>query len=153
MRRLASLSNVQFYLIVTPASPLAAQLLGCLHIAHPLQKPCLSSVRNRLRAFSLRKLLASRPAHSWQVSGHKARIYFLHWHGAGIEWPQHYRRLHLFAGQNASFSYATVPAVLLAPAPLAARQWSKLFWIGKIVGPSLAVVGSVSAAYLAYKGM
>ncbi|KAF2463248.1 uncharacterized protein BDR25DRAFT_307855 [Lindgomyces ingoldianus] len=53
------------------------------------------------------------------------------------------------AGQNAAFSYATVPALLEAPAPLAARQWKKVFDLGKKVGPILAVAGTIATGYLA----
>ncbi|ORY14904.1 hypothetical protein BCR34DRAFT_201939 [Clohesyomyces aquaticus] len=54
-------------------------------------------------------------------------------------------------GQNATFSVSTIPAVMEAPAPLAARQWKKVFDQGKIVGPALAVASTLATGYLAYE--
>ncbi|OCK77577.1 hypothetical protein K432DRAFT_384580 [Lepidopterella palustris CBS 459.81] len=54
-------------------------------------------------------------------------------------------------GQSAAISYATVPSILLAPAPLAARQWKKLFGIGARVAPGLSIVSAVACGYLAYR--
>lgn len=53
-------------------------------------------------------------------------------------------------GQNTTFSFSSVPSLMLAPAPLAARQWKQVFDQGKIVGPGLAVVGTIATGYLAY---
>lgn len=47
-------------------------------------------------------------------------------------------------------SYAFIPAVLKAPAPLAVRQWKTMFDIGQKVGPVLAVVSSLAFGYVAY---
>ncbi|KAF2875568.1 hypothetical protein BDV95DRAFT_485546 [Massariosphaeria phaeospora] len=55
----------------------------------------------------------------------------------------------LFA-QNAAYSYSTVPAILLAPAPLAARQWSQFYSKGKRIGPALAIVSTLATAYVTY---
>lgn len=43
-----------------------------------------------------------------------------------------------------------MPALLLAPAPLAAKQWQKVYSIGVQVAPALAVVGTLATGYLAY---
>ncbi|KAF2708747.1 hypothetical protein K504DRAFT_477199 [Pleomassaria siparia CBS 279.74] len=54
-------------------------------------------------------------------------------------------------GQNAAISYMFVPAVLQAPAPLAVRQWKKVFDIGYANGPVLALISGAAFAFVAYK--
>lgn len=54
------------------------------------------------------------------------------------------------AGQNAAMSYAFIPAILLAPAPLAARQWKKVYDMGQRAGPPLAISSGLALAYVAY---
>ncbi|KAF2183027.1 hypothetical protein K469DRAFT_710979 [Zopfia rhizophila CBS 207.26] len=54
-------------------------------------------------------------------------------------------------GQNAALSYASVPAILQAPAPLAARQWKKMFTTARKVGPTCAIIGMLATGYLAYR--
>ncbi|KAF2680414.1 hypothetical protein K458DRAFT_421641 [Lentithecium fluviatile CBS 122367] len=53
-------------------------------------------------------------------------------------------------GTNASLSFISVPALMMAPAPLAARQWKKVFDTGKTIGISLSIVSALSTAYVAY---
>ncbi|KAF2794185.1 hypothetical protein K505DRAFT_275564 [Melanomma pulvis-pyrius CBS 109.77] len=53
-------------------------------------------------------------------------------------------------GQNAAISYAFIPAVLKAPAPLAVRQWRTVFDLGRKIGPVLALASSLSFGYVAY---
>ncbi|KAF2746634.1 hypothetical protein M011DRAFT_468331 [Sporormia fimetaria CBS 119925] len=53
-------------------------------------------------------------------------------------------------GQNASLSYIATPTVMKAPAGLAAQQWAHAYGIGKKLGPPLAIISSLSTAYVAY---
>ncbi|KAH7135534.1 hypothetical protein B0J11DRAFT_518573 [Dendryphion nanum] len=52
-------------------------------------------------------------------------------------------------GQNAFISFGAVPAVMYAPAPLAVRQWIKLYDVGHYIGPAGAILGALSSAYVA----
>ncbi|KAF2020487.1 hypothetical protein BU24DRAFT_416169 [Aaosphaeria arxii CBS 175.79] len=53
-------------------------------------------------------------------------------------------------GQNAFLSYGACPTIMEAPAPLAARQWVKMYNSAHIVGPITAIASGLSAAYVAY---
>ncbi|KAJ9648949.1 hypothetical protein H2199_000862 [Coniosporium tulheliwenetii] len=57
------------------------------------------------------------------------------------------------AGTIATYSYAFVPAVSLAPAPLLAQQWQKAYGIGASTAPPMALVAAVSFSYLASEAM
>ncbi|KAH7070710.1 hypothetical protein BKA63DRAFT_83320 [Paraphoma chrysanthemicola] len=52
-------------------------------------------------------------------------------------------------GQNASLSFISVPAVMEAPAPLAAKQWHKVLTIGGSIGIPLAISSALATAYVA----
>ncbi|OAL43546.1 hypothetical protein IQ07DRAFT_616393 [Pyrenochaeta sp. DS3sAY3a] len=52
-------------------------------------------------------------------------------------------------GQNASLSFVSIPAVMQAPAPLAAKQWSTVFTIGQAFGPPLAIASALATGYAA----
>ena len=54
------------------------------------------------------------------------------------------------AGSNIISSAATVPALLVSPGPLLARQWKILFDKGLVVVVSNVAVSSAAFAYLAY---
>jgi len=56
-------------------------------------------------------------------------------------------------GQNATLSFVAIPPIMLAPAPLAARQWAKLYDLGKPFGISLSLVSTAATAYVAYYRM
>ncbi|KAF2209734.1 hypothetical protein CERZMDRAFT_107023 [Cercospora zeae-maydis SCOH1-5] len=55
------------------------------------------------------------------------------------------------AGKTFSASYSTTPALLLAPAPLLAKQWQTLFTRDKLLAPILSLFSSGTFAYLAYR--
>ncbi|PPJ53931.1 hypothetical protein CBER1_04599 [Cercospora berteroae] len=55
------------------------------------------------------------------------------------------------AGKTFSASYSTTPALLLAPAPLLAKQWQTLFTRDKLLAPVLSLFSSGTFAYLAYR--
>ncbi|KAI5243213.1 DUF1772-domain-containing protein [Aureobasidium subglaciale] len=55
------------------------------------------------------------------------------------------------AGSLGSFSFMSVPALMDAPAPLLAKQWKKIFDIGKVTLPPLALVSGAIFGYLAYR--
>lgn len=48
-------------------------------------------------------------------------------------------------------SYGSIPSILLAPHPLAVRQWRKLYSQGKAAAPPLAALSAMSFSFLAYK--
>lgn len=50
-------------------------------------------------------------------------------------------------------SYGFVPSIMLAPAPLAAKQWKNVFDAGKKAGPILAIISALSTGYVAYNRM
>ncbi|KAF2824672.1 hypothetical protein CC86DRAFT_371232 [Ophiobolus disseminans] len=52
-------------------------------------------------------------------------------------------------GQNASLSFISVPTIMLAPAPLAAKQWHKVLTIGGSLGIPLAMSSALAMAYVA----
>lgn len=54
-------------------------------------------------------------------------------------------------GAITSLSFLAVPPLLLAPAPLAARQWRLLFEHGRVSAPPLAFLSALSFSYLSYK--
>ncbi|KAF2692025.1 hypothetical protein K458DRAFT_354231 [Lentithecium fluviatile CBS 122367] len=53
-------------------------------------------------------------------------------------------------GTNASLSFISVPALMMAPAPLAARQWKKVFDTGKAIGIALSIASALGTAYVAF---
>ncbi|KAF1994701.1 DUF1772-domain-containing protein [Amniculicola lignicola CBS 123094] len=53
-------------------------------------------------------------------------------------------------GQNTTLSISSVPAILLAPAPLAARQWLAVYNAGHIIGPWFSILSSLAFGYVAY---
>ncbi|KAF2032419.1 hypothetical protein EK21DRAFT_110091 [Setomelanomma holmii] len=52
-------------------------------------------------------------------------------------------------GQNASLSFISVPAVMQAPAPLAAKQWFTVLNLGGTFGIPLAIGSGLATAYVA----
>ncbi|KAJ4374642.1 hypothetical protein N0V86_007515 [Didymella sp. IMI 355093] len=53
-------------------------------------------------------------------------------------------------GSNASLSLIAVPAVMQAPAPLAAKQWYTVLTKGGSYGKPLAIISGLASAYVAY---
>ncbi|KAI8936631.1 hypothetical protein NX059_007030 [Plenodomus lindquistii] len=53
-------------------------------------------------------------------------------------------------GSNAALSLIAVPAVLQAPAPLAAKQWFTVLTRGGAIGRPLAILSAIATAYVAY---
>jgi hypothetical protein len=53
-------------------------------------------------------------------------------------------------GSNASLSLIAVPAVMQAPAPLAAKQWYTVLTKGGSYGKALAIISGLASAYVAY---
>jgi len=56
-----------------------------------------------------------------------------------------------FAGKTFVTSFATVPALLEAPAPLLAKQWKKLFDADKLLAPAIALFSSGIFGYISYR--
>ncbi|KAF1958465.1 hypothetical protein CC80DRAFT_408719 [Byssothecium circinans] len=54
-------------------------------------------------------------------------------------------------GENMALSFLSVPPILQAPAPLAARQWHQLYDIAKSFALPLTAVATVSTAYVAFR--
>lgn len=54
-------------------------------------------------------------------------------------------------GTNVSLSFISCPAALIAPAPLAARQWELIYNKGKALGLPLSLMSAFATAYVAYK--
>ncbi|KAH7402260.1 hypothetical protein DE146DRAFT_460744 [Phaeosphaeria sp. MPI-PUGE-AT-0046c] len=52
-------------------------------------------------------------------------------------------------GSNMSLSFISIPAVMQAPAPLAAKQWYTVFTRGGAFGIPCALVGAVASGYVA----
>ena len=55
-------------------------------------------------------------------------------------------------GKTFSASISTVPALLLAPAPVLSKQWKQMFDSDKAVAPGVVVFSSSIFGYLAYNG-
>ncbi|KAI5200696.1 DUF1772-domain-containing protein [Aureobasidium subglaciale] len=55
------------------------------------------------------------------------------------------------AGTLGSFSFMSVPALMDAPAPLLVKQWKRIFDIGKVTLPPLAIASGAIFGYLAYR--
>ncbi|CAO2653352.1 Nn.00g027630.m01.CDS01 [Neocucurbitaria sp. VM-36] len=53
-------------------------------------------------------------------------------------------------GSNASLSFVAVPAVMKAPAPLAANQWYTVLTHGGAIGRPLAILSAIATGYVAY---
>ncbi|KAH9873283.1 hypothetical protein J1614_005681, partial [Plenodomus biglobosus] len=53
-------------------------------------------------------------------------------------------------GSNAALSLIAVPAILQAPAPLAAKQWYTVLTRGGTLGRPLAILSAIATAYAAY---
>ncbi|KAF1971305.1 hypothetical protein BU23DRAFT_471402 [Bimuria novae-zelandiae CBS 107.79] len=53
-------------------------------------------------------------------------------------------------GANASIAFITIPAVLSAPSPLAARQWAKVYSLAKPFGIGCSVIAAACTGYVAY---
>jgi hypothetical protein len=47
-------------------------------------------------------------------------------------------------------SFITVPAIMQAPAPLAAKQWHTVLTVGGGFGIPLALTSAIATAYAAY---
>lgn len=56
-------------------------------------------------------------------------------------------------GANASLSFVAVPAVMQAPAPLAAKQWYTVLMRGGSFGIPLAIGSAIATAYVASQRM
>lgn len=56
----------------------------------------------------------------------------------------------LISGQNAGLSFNAVPAVMQAPAPLAAKQWFTVITNGDFYGKPLAILSAIATGYIAY---
>jgi hypothetical protein len=52
-------------------------------------------------------------------------------------------------GSNLALSFVAVPAVMQAPAPLAAKQWYTVLWNGGKLGVSFALGSALATAYVA----
>ncbi|KAF2455847.1 hypothetical protein BDY21DRAFT_306461 [Lineolata rhizophorae] len=55
------------------------------------------------------------------------------------------------AGQTTCYSLSVAPSLMDAPAPLLAKQFKKNYDFGKIAGPAMSLVSSLSFGYLAGK--
>ncbi|PVH94670.1 hypothetical protein DM02DRAFT_183500 [Periconia macrospinosa] len=53
-------------------------------------------------------------------------------------------------GENMSLSFVSIPPILQAPAPLAARQWHKLYDIAKSFALPLTAAATLSTAFVAF---
>ena len=53
-------------------------------------------------------------------------------------------------GGNATIAFVTVPAILDAPSPLAARQWAKVYNIAKSFGLGCTTIATACVGYVAY---
>jgi hypothetical protein len=53
-------------------------------------------------------------------------------------------------GQNAGLSLTALPAVMQAPAPLAAKQWHSVFTVGGFYARPLAILSALATGYVAY---
>ncbi|KAF2637157.1 hypothetical protein P280DRAFT_458251 [Massarina eburnea CBS 473.64] len=53
-------------------------------------------------------------------------------------------------GENMSLSFISVPPILQAPAPLAARQWHQLYDIAKSFALPLTAIATLSSAYVTH---
>ncbi|KAH7371693.1 hypothetical protein BKA66DRAFT_181583 [Pyrenochaeta sp. MPI-SDFR-AT-0127] len=53
-------------------------------------------------------------------------------------------------GSNAALSIIAVPAVMQAPAPLAAKQWYTVLTRGGGIGRPLAIISAIATGYVAY---
>ncbi|KAF2125645.1 hypothetical protein P153DRAFT_298963 [Dothidotthia symphoricarpi CBS 119687] len=53
-------------------------------------------------------------------------------------------------GATATLSFIAIPTVMLAPAPLAAKQWRSVYDRGILVGPPLSILSTLAIGYLAY---
>jgi hypothetical protein len=53
-------------------------------------------------------------------------------------------------GQNFYLSYGSVPAIMKAPAPLAAKQWAHEYYTASRVAPPLAIIAALATGYTAY---
>lgn len=54
-------------------------------------------------------------------------------------------------GSNLCLSFVSIPAVMQAPAPLAAKQWYTVFTRGGSFGIPAALAGAVASAYVAFQ--
>ena len=59
----------------------------------------------------------------------------------------------MITGKTFSASIATVPALLLAPAPVLSKQWKQMFDSDKALAPGVVVFSSSIFGYLAYNGI
>jgi hypothetical protein len=53
-------------------------------------------------------------------------------------------------GSNLALSFITVPAIMQAPAPLAAKQWYTMLWKGGGFGIPITLSSALATAYVAY---
>ncbi|KAJ4304678.1 hypothetical protein N0V90_000205 [Kalmusia sp. IMI 367209] len=53
-------------------------------------------------------------------------------------------------GGNATIAFVAIPPIMDAPAPLAARQWAKVYNLGKPFGIGCSLVATLATAYVAY---
>lgn len=61
-------------------------------------------------------------------------------------------RLITYAGQQASLTYISTPALLESPAPLLAKQWKKIFEVSAGVEGATSLLLGGLFSYLAYRG-
>jgi hypothetical protein len=53
-------------------------------------------------------------------------------------------------GGNATIAFVAIPAVMEAPSPLAAKQWGKVYELGKTFGIGCTVIAAACIGYVAY---
>ena len=72
---------------------------------------------------------------------------------AGIPYIRRHRRTLLISilGAVTCISVLSVPSLMLAPSPLVARQWKKLYGRGARTAPSLALTSASMFGFLSYK--
>jgi hypothetical protein len=53
-------------------------------------------------------------------------------------------------GANATIAFVAIPAVMEAPSPLAAKQWTTIYNLGKPFGLGCSVLAAACTGYVAY---
>jgi hypothetical protein len=68
---------------------------------------------------------------------------------AALQVPLSLTRIKCIIGSNMCLSFVSIPAVMQAPAPLAAKQWYTVFTRGGSFGIPFALGGALATAYVA----